>query len=247
MFLPLFSCFAEHRTVSVSRGPWSVLTGLWVEGESARGSEVRILKETLVHQLTLGSVRILKVHGCKNWGRAPVKRRKSERNHVKRDIVLVLARARGPLRFWITSRLRDSRFGGAGNSWVTPRLVTQVWEQMKWMRGGCEDVTVRLWQRFTQKFRKAVWNYLIAISVAKYQRAGLEWTRIYSGYSNSSYCTSLPTMSDPSFLHTVPSKKTWFHHRKGQIIRMASLLPSEIAKKWQKASSKPGAYFPQQI
>lgn len=138
------------------------------------------------------------------------------------------------------------------DGWVTVLLLTNVWELMKWMREGWEDITTaRRWRKFAQKFRKAVWSYLIGINVAKYQRAGSELTslsyRIYSGYSNSNFCTSLPTASDPSFLHTIPFQKTCFHHRKGQIIRMTALLPSKIAKKWQKASSKPATYFPQRL
>lgn len=65
---PFFSaCFAEHGTVSLSFGLYGVVTGLWLEVRKRTSlSEVGFLKETLLHQFTLGSVPILKVHGCKS-------------------------------------------------------------------------------------------------------------------------------------------------------------------------------------
>lgn len=80
-------------------------------------------------------------------------------------------------------------------------LLTKVWEQMKWIRVGCDDVTA---QGFGKSLHRGLGRQfalvLIGISVAQYRRAELtSWGyRIFSGCNSSSYCTSLYTLSDPS-------------------------------------------------
>lgn len=134
-------------------------------------------------------------------------------SQVKRD-VFQLPRVQRPPWVWIPSTgcsLEELE----RDSWVTSLLLTKVWEQMKWVRVGCDDVTTWGFDKsLLRGLGKQSALVLIGISVAKYHRAGSELTswcyRIFSGCSSSSYCTSLYTLSDPShrpYPKNLPSQK----------------------------------------
>lgn len=106
------------------------------------------------------------------------------------------------------------------DSRVISLLLTKLWEQIKWMRVGCDDVTA---QGFDKSLHRGLGKQfalvLIGISVAKYHRNGSELTswgyRIFSGCSSSGYCLSLYTLPDPSHSpcpkNLLPSQKGTNH------------------------------------